>query len=91
MELQGGSAEQILADFNKMATDAWGDNSCPCGYIQAPLSNIREMAMGNSLYAEFLEQTKDLPGEAVAVLRGDGQLQMLVDDDGDLLEFSPTR
>jgi hypothetical protein len=55
--------------------------------MQMQLSQLRRLRGDAKDYVvEFLRDTADLPGEAIAVLTP-GKITVLVDDDGELLGF----
>lgn len=77
-----------IAEFEH-ASDFFWNVTPEVQRIEMPLANLREMdaARPSESCARFLESVKDFPADAIVVITP-GNLSMLVDDEGCLLEFA---
>jgi hypothetical protein len=80
-----------LSQIEKDLIHLWDNFRCEPTYMQMELSQLRKLEAergdAKDYVLEFLRDTADLPGEAIAVLTP-GKITILVDDDGELLGFS---
>ena len=83
-----------MSDLKQIDQDLislWENFRAEPKYVQMQLSGLRDMEAkrgdAQGYVKVFLEDTKDLPGECIAVLTP-GSITILTDEDGNLLEFA---
>lgn len=83
-------SDSKIDDIEKALEELWGNFSIQSTHMQTTLTNFREQCKKHGALPhaiQFLKDTKDIPGEAIVVMKPN-HLSLLVDDEGNLLEFS---
>ena len=80
-----------ITQFEKDLIHLWENFQCEPTYMQMQLGQLRKLQNtrgdAQDYMVQFLEDTRDLPDDAIAVLTP-GKATILTDEDGNLLAFN---